>query len=235
MSGTSEKGPLQLVFDLPLRPASGLGDFLVSQSNAAAVELIDRWPDWPQPGALLAGEAACGKSHLAMVWQAQSQAVLYSAQQLNDAAVEVFQRDDIRAIVVEDIDRGIGDQRVLFHLLNLARETKRFILLTSRVAPGDLEIELPDLRSRLRALPVISILAPDDGLLSAVLVKMFADRQIGVEPSIINYLIRHMDRSMECARSVVASVDTLALARQRKVTRAIAAEALAALNPDRAK
>ena len=88
--------PRQLVFDLPLRAASGIGDFLVSQSNAAAVELIDRWPDWPQPAALLAGAAACGKTHLASVWQGQSGAALIAAQTLTDAAVSEFQRDGVR-------------------------------------------------------------------------------------------------------------------------------------------
>lgn len=225
----SPEEPRQLVFDLPLRPASGLGDFLVSQSNAAAVALIDRWPDWPQPAALLAGDAACGKTHLASVWQAQSGAALLAARTLTDEAVTLFQREDVRALVVEDIDRGIDNQRVLFHLLNLARETKRHMLLTSRIAPGDLDVALPDLRSRLRALPVIMIAPPDEALLAAVLVKLFADRQIAVEPAIISYLTRHMERSLEAARSVVSRVDALSLARQRKITRALAAEALAGL------
>lgn len=221
--------PRQLTLDLPHRAATGAGDFLVSGSNAAAVELIDRWPDWPQPGALLAGPAACGKSHLAAVWQGRTGAPLFAAGTLDDATVTQFQADGVRALVVEDIDRGIADERILFHLLNHGRETGRTVLLTSRRAPGDLEIALPDLRSRLRALAIITIEDPDDALLGAVLVKLFADRQLAVEPPVIGYLLRHLDRSFEAARATVAAIDGLALARQRKVTRAIAAEALAAL------
>ena len=223
----SAGAPQQLVFDLPLDEATGAGDFLVSGSNSAAVDLIQSWPNWPLPSALLVGPPASGKSHLAAVWQARSNARCMMAKDLSEDTVALFQRDDVQALAIEDIDRGIGDQRILFHLLNHARETNRHLLLTSRLAPGDLDIALPDLRSRLRALAMITIAEPDDALLGAVLVKLFSDRQLIVEPAVISYLIRHMDRSMDCARSIVSDIDTLALQRQRKVTRSTAAEALA--------
>jgi chromosomal replication initiation ATPase DnaA len=225
-----DRAPLQLTLDLPHRAATGSGDFLVSGSNAAAVQLIDSWPHWPQPCALIAGPPACGKSHLAAVWRVRAQAVLFAATALDDATVAMFQHEDVQALIVEDIDRGIANERVLFHLLNLTRETGRTMLLTSRAAPGDLDITLPDLRSRLRALAIITIENPDDALLGAVLVKLFSDRQLAVEPVVISYLVRHMDRSFESARAAVGAIDALALARQRKVTRAIAAEALSALS-----
>ena len=223
----TQPAPRQLVLDLPLDEATGAGDFLVSDSNAAAAKLVGSWPDWLQPSAVLVGPAASGKSHLAAVWQLKARAAKVIASDLSDETVALFQRDEVRALTIEDIDRGIGDQRVLFHLLNHARETKRHLLLTSRIAPGDLDIALPDLRSRLRALAMIAIAEPDDALLGAVLVKLFSDRQLNVDPAVISYLIRHMDRSMESARTIVGDIDTLALERQRKVTRATAAEALA--------
>lgn len=224
----SEPAPRQLVLDLPLDEATGAGDFLISGSNSAAAGLIASWPDWPQPSALLVGPPASGKSHLAAVWGAKTHAPSVSAGNLSDDTIALLQRDDVRALIIEDIDRGIGDQRILFHLLNHVRETKRHMLLTSAVAPGDLDIALPDLRSRLRALAMITIAEPDDALLGAVLVKLFGDRQLHVEPAVISYLIRHMDRSMESARTIVGDIDGLALQRQCKVTRATAAEALAA-------
>ena len=226
------QSPDQLILDLPHRPATDAGDFLVSGANAAAIELIDAWPDWPHPSALLAGPPASGKTHLGRVWQARSQANSVTAAELSDETVALFQQSPARPMLIEDIDRSIGDERVLFHLLNQSREHGGNLLLTSRLAPGDLTVALPDLRSRLRALAVMTITEPDDALLGAVLVKLFADRQLTVEPAIIAYLIRHMDRSFEAARSTVAAIDTLALARQRKVTRTIAAEALAAMPGD---
>lgn len=223
--------PRQLAFDLPHRPALGVEDFLVSASNGSAVDLIDRWPHWPHLSVVVVGPPGSGKSHLAHVWRLKSGADVAPAGALADATVTSFQDTSRVALVVEDVDRGIADERVLFHLLNQARETGRSVLLTSRRAPGDIDIKLPDLRSRLRALPVVSIGAPDEGLLTAVLIKLFCDRQLVVEPPTIQHIARHMDRSMEAALAVVAAIDALALVKQRKVTRALAAEALAALVP----
>src|SRR5690606_5233121 len=135
-------------------------------------------------------------------------------------------------IVVEDIDRGLADERALFHLLNLARERRLSVLLTARIPPGEISIALPDLRSRLRALPHMPIEAPDEALLRAVLVKLFTDRQLQVEPQVISYLTLRMERSMKAATRLVAAADSLALALQRRVTRNIAAEALATLQDD---
>lgn len=236
MTARAKPEPEQLVLALPHRPAQEAEDFLVSRSNAAAVEVVDCWPGWPLPAALVVGPAGAGKSHLANVWRLRSRADVVAARRLDETAVGALEAR--RALVVEDIDRGIGSEQVLFHLLNLARETAGSILLTSRAAPGEIEIGLPDLRSRLRAIPPVLIEAPDEDLVRAVLVKLFADRQLAVEPHVVSHLARHMDRSMDVALGVVAACDRLSLAMQRKVTRAVAAAALAAVggegNGDRA-
>ena len=218
--------PRQLVLDLAHRPALAAEDFLVSAANAAAVDMIDRWPDWPQQSVLVVGPARSGKSHLANVWRLKSagEATLL-ASTLDEATVTLFQRS--KALVIEDLDRGIGHERALFHLLNLAREHKTHLLLTSARLPGDLDVELPDLRSRLRALPVIGIENPDADLLRSVLVKLFADRQLTVAPHVIAHLGLHMERSMAVAGRLVDEIDRRALAAHRKVTRALATEVLA--------
>lgn len=223
----SRGSPAQLALELPQRPAQGAEDFLVSRANAAAVDLIDAWPAWEAPALLVVGPAGAGKSHLASVWRLKSAAASLPGAMLGEASISVFEA--AHALVVEDIDRGIGDERVLFHLLNLARERGYALLITSRFPPGDLEIALPDLRSRLRALPLAVIEPPDEALLRAVLVKLFADRQLAVEPRLVAYIALHMERSMEAAGRVVAAVDRLSLAAHRKVTRSIAAAALASL------
>ena len=137
------------------------------------------------------------------------------------------------ALAVEDIDRGIADQRVLFHLLNLARETRLSLLLTSRAAAGELDVALPDLRSRLRALAMVRIEAPDEALLQAMLIKLIADRQLVVAPRVVAHLARHMDRSQQAAVDVVATLDRIALQRRKAITLATAREAIKALWPDR--
>jgi chromosomal replication initiation ATPase DnaA len=218
--------PRQFVLDLPHRPALGAEDFLVSGSNASAVGFIDRWPDWPLTAAVIAGPPRSGKSHLAHVWRLRSGAAIISAQEIGEQTVASLRTSG--ALVVEDVDAGIADEKAMFHLLNLSRESNLFILLTSARPPGELEISLPDLRSRLRALPLAAIEPPDDALLRAVLVKLFSDRQLAVEPHIIDHLALRMERSMAAAARIVSEIDRRSLAAHRKVTRALAAEVLAA-------
>lgn len=223
--------PAQLVLDLPHRAALAAEDFLVSPANAAAVALVDRWPDWPLASALVVGPPHSGKSHLGNVWRLKAGAAeARAACDLTEPDVALLHRQ--RALLIEDIHRGAGDrvegaERVLFHLLNLAREHRYHLLLTSARLPGDLDIVLPDLRSRLRALPLVGINAPDPELLRALLVKLFADRQLAVEPPVIGYLALHMERSMAAATQLVDALDRRALASRRRVTRALAAEVLA--------
>ena len=243
--------PVQLAFDLPCRAALGAEDFLISPSNEEAVTLIDRWPDWHHWAVVICGPAQAGKSHLANVWRLKSGAVTLDP--LTMAVEQMGAAITAAAIVVEDIDRGFDtvspdiqgggtapqqdlgrsrgqiDQQAFFHLLNLAREHRLSVLITSRVAPGDLDIALPDLRSRLCALPMAVIHEPDEHLLRAVLVKHFSDRQLNVEPAVIDYLMLYMERSMGAAAQVVARIDARTLASRRKVSQKLASEVLVAM------
>ncbi len=219
--------PDQLTFDLPHRPALGAQDFLISRSNQAAADIVDLWPQWPNHAVAVVGPPHAGKSHLANVWRLKSGAARLEACSLGEP--DVVEAAAKGAVLVEDLHLGVADQRALFHLLNLVREHKLSLLLTSRAPPGELDFSLPDLRSRLRALPVVTIEPPDETLLKAVLVKHFADRQLAVEPHVVDYLALRLDRSMEAAAAIVAEIDRAALASHRKVTRALAAEVLARL------
>ena len=170
-----------------------------------------------------------GKTHLANVWRLKSGAARLEALALREADVGAASAGS--GVLVEDLQAGIGDERALFHLLNLVREHKLSMLLTSSVPAGELSISLPDLRSRLRALPLVTIAPPDEALLKAVLVKHFMDRQLVVEPHVIGHIALHMERSMEAAATIVAEIDRAAMASHRKVTRALAAEILARRQP----
>ena len=147
--------PEQLVLNLPHRPALAFEDFLVGASNEAAVALVDGWPNWTARAAIVVGPTGSGKSHLTNVWRLKSGAGSLAASALTEEAVAEIERTG--AIAIEDLDRGISDERVFFHLLNLTKEKGYALLATSRTAPGDLSVALPDLRSRLRALPMVRI------------------------------------------------------------------------------
>jgi chromosomal replication initiation ATPase DnaA len=217
----------QLSLDLPHRAALGAEDFLVSDCNLAAVRLIDAWPEWQGNVQLLIGPAASGKTHLARVWQARSGATAPSPHLLGIGAIDAM--GDGTALVVEDIDRGHHNEKALFHLINLAREKGLFVLLTSREVPSRVDWTLPDLLSRLNALPPVQIGAPDEALLKAVMLKHFADRQLDVDPKVLDYLALHVDRSLDAAARAVEAVDRAALGSGRKISRQLAAEVLAAM------
>ncbi len=216
--------PRQLALELPHRSAVGAEDFLVSAANRAAVELIDRWPDWPNRAALVVGPAGSGKSHLAQVWRLNSGSHVISAHDVDEKSVALLETKN--GLVIEDLGLGIGNERILFHLLNLTRQEEFYILFTSSLAPGGIDVDLPDLRSRLRALPIAIIEEPDDLLLKAVLIKLFEDRQLNVEPAVVDYIALRMERSMDAANRVVKQIDQLALEKQRRVTRHLAGLAL---------
>lgn len=216
--------PRQLAFDLHFRSAFGREDFLVSPVNAAAVDTIDGWMHWPQRAQAIAGPAGSGKSHLVEVWRSLSRAERVVGCDLGENAV--LAASAAGAIAVEDIDRGIGDEKALFHLFNLAREARLSLLVTTRALPGEIEIALPDLRSRLRAMALTRIEVADEGLLRALLVKLMADRQLVIAPKVIEYVVRRMERSADAARCFVRELDRHALAARRDVTIHLAREVL---------
>jgi chromosomal replication initiation ATPase DnaA len=216
--------PRQLALALDHTESFAREDFLSSPCNVAALALIDRWPDWPSQTFALIGPEGSGKSHLAAIWAGAAGARFLAARSL--AAERLPAALATGALVVEDIVAGRFDERALFHLLNLAREDSAFVLLSARSAPAGWTIALADLASRLKALPVVALTAPDDALLRGVLVKLFADRQLAVDESLVGFLAKRIERSIAAARRVVAELDQEAMRQQRPLTRALAAEIL---------
>ena len=215
--------PEQLTFDLAVRPALGRGDFFVSEANALALARLDAHETWPNRKLVLTGPEGAGKSHLAQVWAGDVGARMISVVDL--PALDIGAVSD--PVVLDDADRMPKDAEVpLFHLHNHLAASGLPLLLTARTAPSRWTIALPDLKSRMEATEVARIDAPDDALLAAVLMKLFADRQLNVTPSVITWLTTHMDRSFAEAARIVAALDARALAEGRRVTRDLAAHLL---------
>lgn len=218
--------PRQLSFDLPVRPALGREDFFVSPANAEAVAMIEGWDAWPGRKLILAGPPGAGKTHLAHVWAALSDARIVAAKDLSHAAIPQLARGPI---AVEDADQIAGDrpaEEALFHLHNLVLAEGHTLLLTAKRMPNLWPLTLPDLQSRMQGTLLTQLHAPDDSLLAAVLTKLFSDRQIAPSPDTVPYLARRMDRSFEAARAVVAALDATALSEGRPITRTLAAQVL---------
>ncbi len=210
----------QLPLHLPVEAARARDDLVVTDANKQAVAFMDSWPQWPGPIAILAGPTGAGKSHLAEIWATRAEATFLSPSK---------EGTDIHSggnVVVEDITQGGFSENWLFHLINSVRASQNSLLLTSRRWPGDWGITLPDLQSRMKVAHLMELNEPDDALLAGVLIKLFSDRQLTVDTSVIDYLVLRMERSLASAQILVAIVDRLSLVEKRRVTKPLASQAL---------
>jgi len=214
----------QMSFDLPIASAMSRDDFIVDDTNRNALDMIVSWPDWPSNVVVLAGPVGCGKSHLAAIHSQQSGAAFLP----ND---DLPKPEDLPVlgntpVIVEDAHIVQLDETKMFHLLNHVRERATTMLITSRSWPDSWPLTLPDLRSRLRAAHPLELNEPGDQLLRQVMVKLFADRQLTIEPRVLDYIIVRMERSLSAAGRVVNDLDRLSLEEGRPITRQLAADIL---------
>jgi len=210
-----------LPLGLPRRVRLGREDFLVTDANRRAFDAITS----AQPGDRLAlsGPGGCGKTHLASIWADGWGGTVLPASALDDSVLAAL--PEAPGLVIDDADTLAGTQReeALLHALNIAKAHGKGLLLTGRTPPARWQAELPDLASRLAALPHAAIAPPDDTLLSSILTKLFADRHLRVGEDVIEYLVRRMERSFAAAHRIVARLDDLALEERRPITRLLAA------------
>jgi chromosomal replication initiation ATPase DnaA len=218
----SSLAPRQLVLALDHSVSFAPEDFLRGPSNASALTLVERWPDWPDRIVAMIGPEGSGKSHLASIWADVTGARVLSAKLL--PATDLPAAFATGALVLEDLEFAGLDERTLFHFLNLAREQRAFVLITSRSPLSTFPVAIRDLASRMRALPSVTVASPDDALLRALMVKLAADRQIAMDETVVNYLANRIERSFAAARAAVHQLDEEAMRQHRPVTRALAVE-----------
>jgi len=215
--------PRQIPLDLGGMPALSRQDLVVGAANEAAVAFLDGWRSVPPHVVVLAGPPGSGKSHLATIWQAETGAMALRADTALTGPVSA-------PVLIDDADLPPRDENALFHLLNAARAAGQPVLLMARRFPAAWGIGLPDLASRLQAATTIELREPDDILLGAVIVKLFADRQVDVDPQVVQYLVRRIERSIATAISVVERLDRRSLETKSRITRQLAAGVLDAMD-----
>lgn len=222
-SGPLRPGPPgQLPFEYGHEPSHAEADFIVGDGNRLALAHVLSFPDWPGPLTLLLGAAKSGKSHLARIFSERARAATPAPGEIEDLA----RMGGIAPLVIEDVDRAGYDETALFHLLNQSMRDGRPLLMTAREPVANWPFQTDDLKSRARLAALFALAPSDDIQLSQMFVKLFGDRQISVDPSVIGYLVARMERSPEEAVVLADLVDRLALAKGSAITRRIAAEAL---------
>lgn len=214
----------QMSFNLPVSTAMTRDDFILDDANQSAFDVVVAWPDWPANIVILAGPVGSGKSHLAAIYAEMAAAVSLNAAELPPpSGLSDLQN---AALLLEDAHRPKLDETRLFHLLNHVREQASTLLITTRTWPDSWPLTLPDLRSRLRAAHPLELNEPSDQLLRQVMVKLFSDRQLTVDPRVLDYLLVRMERSLSAAGRLVDDLDRLSLERGRAITRQLASELL---------
>lgn len=221
------EAPRQYPLSLPVEHRFGAEDYFVSGPNRAAHALVTSWPDWPDRILFLVGPEGAGKSHLAAIWAEDAGA--HAAADAADALEAVIARPE-RPILLDDCDSA--DETELFHLLNAVREAWGQLLLTAKSTPTPDWPRLPDLASRLRALPVARLEPCDDAMVAAVLLKLLDDRQLRVETGVVEFVALRAERSLGALRALVEALDRESLARGRAVGRGLAADVIARLQEE---
>ena len=206
----------QFPLALEFLPSHGRDDFLITDCNAAAAALVDTWPHWTGPHAVVYGPAGAGKTHLLSAWREKSGALPLAAEALQVADLDRALGDGT-AWTLDRLD-AVQDERLLFHLFNTVRERGGYLLGACRMAPARLPYRLPDLTSRLAAAAAVEIQAPDDDLLGALLIKLFDDRRLLVDPAVIGFLRLRLERTFAAYQEAVQRLDRAGLAARRKVT-----------------
>lgn len=216
--------PRQLTFRWPHSPSFAREDFLAAPSNRDALAAIELWPNWPGRMFTLIGPEGAGKTHLGTIWAEASGAIVLRGDALNEESLAAGERAS--AILLEDADGAAQTEALFFHVVNTALQNQVWLLLTCRTSPDAWELKTPDLLSRLRLAPTARLAAPDMELTEAVLFKLFSDRQLQVDPHVISYIALRIERSLGVAREIVGRLDNEALTLGRRVTRAMASDAL---------
>ena len=205
----------QIAMDLGLPPSYHSDDFVVSSSNRLAYDYVVRWPQWDSPFLWIYGPPACGKTHLLHILAEKARVPVHSQLDTSISSLELFGSNNL--LILDDI-RIQKAEETLFHAINFAKEKGYSILFSHRQPPARLELMLPDLASRLRAIPTAAITDPDDVVLQAVMVKQLADRQLSVPPEVVQFILKRIDRSCLAVFEIVERMDRASLEQGRTIT-----------------
>ena len=216
----------QLPFNLPVTPDYTRDGFVVADSNAVAVAMVNAWRDWGAGKLVLSGPAGAGKTHLTHIWAQDADAQIVDATTLDPDTVEALAQTAVAVENVPAIAQAEEPQAALFHLHNMLRANNLPLLMTGEGTPNHWNMGLPDLQSRIDAAGHAALSLPNDALLAAVLEKHFTDRQLTPRPDVIPYLLPRMERSYLAAYQIVAALDAQSLSERKPVTRRMAATLL---------
>ena len=216
------KNSKQLYFDMPDKTALGIEDYIITESNSFAFDLISRMIRGEINQGVISGPSFSGKTHLSkiLIKNIGSNESLYIDRDYKKIIEKVGSSN---LIVIENIDKVLEDksEEDLFHIINFTKESDKRLLMTSGKSISKIEFKLEDLKSRLNAVIEAKIMQPDDELMKLVLIKIFNDKQLLINPNVINFLKSRLERSYKSINDFIEKIDKFSLEKGKKITIAL--------------
>ena len=213
----------QLLLNFDLKQNYKNEDFYVNKSNFFAYNLIDKWPRWEKNILNIYGEKHCGKTHLSNIFKKKYKAFKIQANEFTNQNLKEFKI--FESLILDDFDEKI-DEKLMYTLFNIASQDNKYILINSLLPINQLKFKLDDFISRTKNCLFAKIDKPDDELMFAILLKNFSDRQITIEKKLIDFIIKHIDRSYGKIYEFIYKIDQISLKKKKSIDFKIINEAL---------
>ena len=199
----------QLTFKFPFAKKFFEEDFFVSTNNFAAYKLIDSWPSWPGKWVNIFGENGSGKTHLSKILEKKIKKTrIIKAENISNKLIEEL--NNLDCLIIDEFKNNI-DEGTFYSILNQSKQLDNYILINTLTSIKVNNFDLKDLRSRINSFIFIGIELPTDNLLRAIITKTLSDKQISINPKLIDYIIKNIERSYENVFKFLKDVDELSL------------------------
>lgn len=204
----------QLIFNFPFTTNYFEEDFFVSSSNFEAYKLIETWPKWPSRNINISGPTGCGKSHLANILKKKINSFFINASDISNNSLALIKLKE--CLIIDNYENNI-EENLLYTIINQTHQSNQYVIINSDQPISSLEIKLEDLKSRLSSFSKITIDLPTDDLIKVVLTKNFSDKQIQIDNKLIDFILKHINRSYEDIFNFIKKIDELSLSTGKSI------------------
>ena len=204
----------QLIFNFPFTTNYFEEDFFVSSSNFEAYKLIETWPRWPSRNINIYGPSGCGKSHLANILKKKINSFFINASDVSNNSLALIKLKE--CLIIDNYENNI-EENLLYTIINQTHQSNQYVIINSDQSINSLEIKLEDLKSRLNSFSKITIDLPTDDLIKVVLTKNFSDKQIQIDNKLIDFILKHINRSYEDIFNFIKKIDELSLSTGKSI------------------
>ncbi len=204
----------QLTFQFPFKKTYYEKDFYVSSNNFQTYKLIESWPNWPSKVINIFGPSGCGKTHLSNIIKKKIHSIILNEVDLKK--IDLASLKSYKCIVIDDFQNKTNEE-FLYTFLNFTNQFNIHVLVNSKLSIKKFNVSLRDLKSRFESFLDIGINLPTDDLLRVILTKSFSEKQIKVNVKLLEYILKHIERSYEKIFQFVKEIDIESLSSGKSI------------------